>query len=139
MWKWLKKQYRNETFISQLLNFFFGGITAGLISGIAEHFPSEWLAMREFIRAHVTDVLFQFLFAMFILALATAGYALRSRHRGIYASLEILFGIVAGVYAANQFYGAPSPDFRNEGYLCNCCLCLHHHRGLDNWYARNSA
>jgi hypothetical protein len=61
-------------------------------------------AIQEFVRTHVNNVAFQVAFVAAILIFAYLLFQLRQRMRGWYALVEIGFGVLAGVYAANQFY-----------------------------------
>ena len=90
-----------------------------------------------FLRSHLNAATTQSVFAIAVLACALLLYHLRKRWRRYYAALEIVFGILAGVYAANQFYAAPDPDSELKGFLATVGGIYIIVRGLDNWSLRN--
>jgi hypothetical protein len=62
------------------------------------------------IRNHLDAIAIQSVFTIALVASAWLLFQLRQSERGFYAVVEIAFGILAGVYAANQFYAASDPD-----------------------------
>jgi hypothetical protein len=52
-------------------------------------------------------------------------------------AVEIGSGILAAVYAANQFYVAPDPDSELKGFVATVGGIYIIVRGLDNWSLRD--
>jgi hypothetical protein len=90
-----------------------------------------------FIRSHLGAAVVQSVFTIAVLVSAWLLFLLRQRRRGFYAAVEILFGILAGVYAANQFYAAPDPDSELKAVVATVGGIYIIVRGFDNWSLRN--
>jgi hypothetical protein len=113
-----------------------------LVSGVIGLFVSISAVVASastlpFIRSHIGSITVQSVFVLAVVACAWLLSWLRQNERGFYAVLEIVFGILAGLYAANQFYGAPDPDTRVKGVFATVGGIYIIVRGLDNWSLRN--
>jgi hypothetical protein len=97
------------------------------------------VSVQNFVHAYFGDVLFQAFFMVLVTAIAGVLFYLRQTMRGLYAAIEIAFGILAGVYAANQFYGADVPDSRVKAVFAAVAGIYIIVRGLENWRTRETA
>jgi hypothetical protein len=86
-----------------------------------------------FIRTYIDVALFQIGFVVVVTGIAVALYFLRSKQRRIYASLEIMVGVFAAVYASNELYNPPTPDSRIKAVFATMGGLYIIVRGLDNW------
>jgi hypothetical protein len=107
----------------------------GLCVSIFGVVASAW--SLPFIRNHLAAITIQSVFTIAVLVSAWLLFRLRQRERGFYAAIEIVFGILAGVYAANQFYAAPNPDSELKAVVATVGGVYIIVRGFDNWSLRN--
>jgi len=122
----------------QFINGIFGLIiSVGAFAGALLHL-SPLPAVQRFVSAHIGDVAFQLLSIAIIVIIAGSLFQLRRQMRGLYAAIEIIFGLAAGVYAANQFYGANTEDSRTRAIFAAVAGVYVIVRGLDNWSQRNA-
>src|ERR1700688_4167713 len=106
MWNWIKKHFKDRAIVAEIAFVFVGVTVANTLQFFIRRYYDQLLIAMQFARDHSTDALFQFAFAALVFVFAMALYAIRSRYRGFYASLESMFGVIAGVYVANQLHGA---------------------------------
>ena len=90
-----------------------------------------------FIHNHLSAIAIQLVFTIALVASAWLLFQLRQNERGFYAVVEIVVGILAGLYAANQFYAASDPDNMVKAVFAAVGGVYIIIRGLDNWSLRN--
>jgi hypothetical protein len=133
----MKHQDNGRSLLSKLLGWFIAGIGASLANALFTWYKpyidafSSTLAI--FIRAHIAEAVFQFIFVITILGIAAFLFFLRSTKRRVYAVLEIVFGIAASVYAANQIYTAATQDGAARAVFATLAGVYIIIRGIDNW------
>ena len=97
---------------------------------------SAWRS--AFIQNHLLGIVVQLIFIVAVVLSAWLLFRLRQSERGVYAILEITFGLGAGVYASNQVLGAPDPDTIAKAVFATVGGIYIIVRGFDNWSLRNA-
>jgi hypothetical protein len=85
-----------------------------------------------FTRVYVSGVLIQLLTATLIILTAAVLFFIRSRARRLYATIEILFGVLASMYVARQIY-EPGPNSGIKAVFATVAGIYIVVRGFDNW------
>lgn len=105
------------------------GVSAAILS---DHIGGIVRALQQVAQQYLASLVFQSLFIVMIGAIAAALFKLRTRRLRLYANLEILFGLFASVYAANELYAALTPESRTKGLFATVAGIYIIIRGLDN-------
>jgi hypothetical protein len=105
----------------------------GLVFNIAILGSIAWKS--EGLRSYFSTIAIEIVFIFAVVTCGSLLYWLRQRNRGLYACLEIAFGILAGVYAVNQIYPAPDPDSLAKAMFATVGGVYIIVRGLDNWFS----
>jgi hypothetical protein len=111
-------------------------IVVGLVANLfGSQIASLLFRLLLSLRAHISQVPFQFLFLLTILILAMLLYALRSRMRRVYGALEVTCGCVASLVAANRIYESMDDLSNVLATLAGLYIII---RGFDNWNHNSS-
>ena len=108
----------------QLVRGLIGLLFSTAIIAISVYRFASLAGVQAFVRAHFGDLLFQLFFVIFVITAAGFLFYLRQTRRGLYAFIEITFGLLAGVYAS--VLCSRCSRFPCEGCLCVRCWYLHH-------------
>jgi hypothetical protein len=122
----------------QLVRGLIGLLFSTAIIAISVYHFASLAGVQAFVRAHFGDLLFQLFFVIFVITAAGFLFYLRQTRRGLYAFIEITFGLLAGVYAANQFYAADAQDSRVKAVFASVAGIYIIVRGLENWRQRDA-
>jgi hypothetical protein len=115
----------------------FVGGTIGLFVNVAILGAFFWKS--EEARRVVGTLAIETVFVVAVVICGSLLYWLRQRERGLYASLEILFGILAGVYAIHQILHAPDTDALGKAVFATVGGIYIIVRGLDNLFSTHRA
>jgi predicted lipid-binding transport protein (Tim44 family) len=111
-WKWPNEpQARLPSDLPGILLRLIGGLLAGLLVGALNKFlehSSTARAFVDFIGAHIGVVGLQLALGLATFVLGTALYLFRCRRASWYGTLEIVVGVGAAAYVANQILGQAS-------------------------------